>query len=212
MVGGGIFPTTRYLGLLGIFSDYYFFGTTKFFGIFPTTIFFRLLLHTDYWNKFQISRIIIIHTLLITPWIGLSACPNYCSRLMWKSARRGQNHWKIAHGPPPGRRQTRLMSGLPADNVKSEDPAKMTYSISDFVSRNGFNLPIYCQYLEGCGPGLVREGGQSGVYIDVSSDGRSIPGLRTLKNRSKWAKPLKNCLNLQQNRFYSQILSISATI
>ena len=48
MVGGGIFPTTRYLRLLGIFSDYYFFGTTKFFGIFPTTIFFRLLLHTDY--------------------------------------------------------------------------------------------------------------------------------------------------------------------
>ena len=33
------------------------------------------------------------------------------------------------------------------DNGKSEDSAKMTHSIHDFVSRNGFNLPIYCQYL-----------------------------------------------------------------
>ena len=26
---------------------------------------------------------------------------------------------------------------------KSKDPAKMTYSIPDFMSRNGVNLPIY---------------------------------------------------------------------
>ena len=47
-------------------------------------------------------------------------------------------------------------------NAKSEDPAKMTYSIPDFLSRNTINTPIYCpifremltnlqyQYLESC--------------------------------------------------------------
>ena len=35
----------------------------------------------------------------------------------------------------------------PADNGKSEDPAKMTYSIPDFVSRNHINMSTYCQHL-----------------------------------------------------------------
>ena len=48
------------------------------------------------------------------------------------------------------------------------------------ILRGAINLQ-YCQYLEGAGPGLV------GVD-SVSSDGRSIPGLRTLENRLKWAK------------------------
>ena len=34
------------------------------------------------------------------------------------------------------------------DNAKIEDPAKMTYSIPDFLSRNEINPPISCQYLE----------------------------------------------------------------
>ena len=34
--------------------------------------------------------------------------------------------------------------------MQSEDPAKMTYSISDFWGQNELNLPIYCQYLESC--------------------------------------------------------------
>ena len=33
------------------------------------------------------------------------------------------------------------------DDSKIEDPAKMTYSIPDFVSRNATNLPIYCPIL-----------------------------------------------------------------
>ena len=41
---------------------------------------------------------------------------------------------------------------LTLDYEKSEDPAKMTYSIPDFLSRNEVNLPIYFQYLESCSP------------------------------------------------------------
>ena len=43
---------------------------------------------------------------------------------------------KIARCAPPRRHQTRPISGMSApDNVKSEDPAKMTYSIPDFLNR-----------------------------------------------------------------------------
>ena len=85
--------------LTTIFSDYYFLGTTKFFGIFPTTIFFRLLLHTDYYvsKNYLLSRLELLTNRDQKIKVGLSACPKNCLRLMSKSARRGQNHWKIAY-------------------------------------------------------------------------------------------------------------------
>ena len=41
---------------------------------------------------------------------------------------------------------------LAENEPKREDPAKMTYSIPDFLSRNEVNVPIYFQCLESRSP------------------------------------------------------------
>ena len=40
----------------------------------------------------------------------------------------------------------------PTGLVKKLDPAKMTHSIPDFVSRNQINIPVFCQVLESTSP------------------------------------------------------------
>ena len=43
------------------------------------------------------------------------------------------------------------------DNAKREDPAKMTYSIPDFLSRIAVKFPINVQLLESRSPIINRE-------------------------------------------------------
>ena len=69
----------------------------------------------------------------------------------------------------------------PSLAIRDSSKALDKYGIYCSNTYRSDQSPIYCQYLEGAGPGLV------GVD-SVSSDGRSIPGLRTLENRLKWAK------------------------
>ena len=60
------------------------------------------------------------------------------------------------------------------DNGKNDDPAKMTYSIPDFVSRNATNTQEFFQYLEKKSPitkintyrgGVVHPGVASDVSL-----------------------------------------------
>jgi len=64
VVGGGTFPTTRYLRLLGNFTDYYFFrllGISDYCVFFPTTIFsgllkFSVFFRTTFFSDYYYTR------------------------------------------------------------------------------------------------------------------------------------------------------------